>query len=134
LVRALLKYSHGSASDIAQFNPTDTCYASRTDCIVRHYRFVVTKITIGEPEHEAVADSVQRGAVRLGHAGAGGGAEYGETRRGRVGEKRKCGVTRSAKIHMEVIDLISAAAGPFHERIGSARWRQRPAIKVGRQV
>ena len=89
LVRALLKDSHRSASDIAQFNPTDTCYASRTDRIVRHYRFVVTKITIGEPEHEAVADSVQRGAIRLGHAGGRGGTQEGETRRGWAGEERK---------------------------------------------
>ena len=50
---------------------------------------MVTKITVGEPEHEAIGDSVQRGAIRLGHAGAGGGAEYGETRRGWAGEERK---------------------------------------------
>src|ERR1700681_4080138 len=100
---------------------------------------MVTKIPVGQPEHQAVADAVEvigRGYVLLRHASASARTERRETR-GRGRSKGAKGRVRGCdKVRVEMIGRvirIGSLPGESHERVRRTRWRQSWPIQISGQ-
>ena len=113
LIGALLENRHRAGGDIAQLEPTNARYPARTDGVISYDRFVaVGEFAIGQTVHEAIANFIQAvgsRATQLRHAGAGGGAEIGVTRRRRAGENSERRVGGSDEINVIMPGPIGVA-------------------------
>jgi len=97
---------------------------------------MIAKLAITKPKHEAVAQGIEIVGGRysqLRDTRPGCGTKSGKTSSGWRGEGRPGGITRSSEIHMEVVNVVFAAAWIADEGLGGARRGQRGAVEVSRQ-
>src|SRR6266550_3621463 len=100
---------------------------------------MVAEITVGEPEHQPVADSIQitgRGHSGLGHAGTRSWTERSITSRCRSRKSSKSGVSRRREVGVKMIGRVVRVTGlsrKSNKRGGRAIGGQGRTIEISRQ-